>query len=202
MLGLRGTGSNDFTEDDVFVPTDRAFSIDEESKQPGPLFNRRLAMVSIWSTNAANALGVARGAMDAFVELATQTGSTMSTTLLRNRTHVQNTVGQAEATIGAARAYLLDAVETAWKAVCDGATDPGPEIAQARLAITHAVQESVRAVDLLFHAAGTNSIHKKFPLERHFRDIHVAVSHAAGLDLNLELGGKILLGFPPEATGW
>ena len=202
VVGMRGTGSNDFTVDGAFVPAEMSFSIDEEAKQPGPLFNRRLAMVSIQSLNAANALGIARGAMDAFVELATQTGSTRSTTLLRDRAPVQNTVGQAEAIIGAARAYLLDAVGTAWKAVCDGATDPGPEIAQARLAITHAIQESVRAVDLLFHAAGTNAIHTRYPLERHFRDIHVAVTHAAGLDLNLELGGKILLGFPPEATGW
>jgi len=202
VLGMRGTGSKDFTVEGVFVPTERAFSIDEEAKQSGSLFNRRLVMVTIWSANAANALGIARGAMNAFVEMATQTGSTSSTTFLRDRAPVQSTVGQAEAIIGAARAYVLDTVETAWKAVCDGATDPGTEIAQARLAITHAIQESVRAVDLLFHAAGTSAIHSRYPLERHFRNIHVAVTHAAALDLNLGLGGKILLGFPPEATGW
>ena len=202
VVGMRGTGSNDFTVEDVFVPARMAFSIDEDAKQPGPLFDRRLSMVNVWANNAANALGVARSAMDAFVELATQSGSTRSATLLRDRAPVQNTVGQAEAIIGAARAYVLDSVGMAWEAVCGGATDPGPEIAQARLSITHAIHESVRAVDLLFHAAGTNAIHSRFPLERHFRDIHVAVTHAAGLDLNLELGGKILLGFPPDATGW
>ena len=56
-------------------------------------------------------------------------------------------------------------------------------------------------MDLLFHAAGTNAIHSTFHLERHFRDIHVAVTHAAGLDRNIELGGKTMLG-SPEATGW
>jgi len=35
--------------------------------------------------------------------------------------------------------------------------------------------ESVKAVDLLFHATGTNGIHQQLPLERFFRDIHVAV---------------------------
>ena len=202
VIGMRGTGSNDFTAEDVFVPARMAFSIDEDAKQMGPLFERRLSMVNVWANNAANALGVARSAIDAFVELATQSGSTRSATLLRDRAPVQNTVGQAEAIIGAARAYVLDSVGMAWEAVCGGATDPGPEIAQARLAITHAIHESVRAVDLLFHAAGTNAIHSKYPLERYFRDIHVAVTHAVGLDLNLELGGKILLGFPPDATGW
>ena len=202
VMGMRGTGSNNFTVEGVFVPTTMAFSIGEEAKQMGPLFDRRLSMVNLWANNAANALGVARSAMDAFVELATQSGSTRSTILLRDRAPVQNTVGQAEAIISAARAYVLDTVGMAWKAVCDGAIDPSPEITQARLAIAHSIHESVRAVDLLFHAAGTNAIHSKFSLERHFRDIHVAVTHAAGLDRNIELGGKIMLGFPPEAAGW
>jgi hypothetical protein len=37
-------------------------------------------------------------------------------------------------------------------------------IAQARLAITHGMHEVVRAVDLVFHAAGTNAVYRKHPL--------------------------------------
>ena len=140
--------------------------------------------------------------MDSFVVLAAEAGSTMSTTLLRDRPLVQTKVAEAEAIIGAARAYVLDAVGAVWQAVCDDVPDPSSEITQARLAITHAMRESVEAVDLLFHAAGTNAIHQKYPLERFFRDIHVAVQHVAGLPSNFESAGQVLLGLRPKDPGW
>ena len=151
VVGMRGTGSKDFVVDDVFVPVERTFSLDDEPYDAAPLYNRRSVMVTIWTLNAANSLGMARGAINAFVELASSLGSTSASTLLRDRPAVQATLGEAEAIISGARAYLLDSVGTAWNAICDGISDPGREIAQARLAITHAVQESVRAVDLLCH---------------------------------------------------
>jgi hypothetical protein len=43
--------------------------------------------------------------------------------------------------------------------------------------LVHAMHEAVRSVDLVFHAAGTNAMYTRNPLERHFRDIHVAVQH-------------------------
>ena len=202
VVGLRGTGSHDFTVDDVFVPLERSFSVDEEPQEKGPLFHRRLVLVNIWATNAGNALGMARGAMDAFLEMAVSTGSTGSTVLLRDRPQVQATVGEAEAIISAARAYVLDAIGRAWAVVCEGVADPGPEIAQARLAITHSIRESVRAVDLLFNAAGTNAIRREHSLERFFRDLHVAVQHGAGLLSNIESAGQSLLGLQPSGTGW
>jgi alkylation response protein AidB-like acyl-CoA dehydrogenase len=64
------------------------------------------------------------------------------------------------------------------------------------------MRESVRAVDILFHAAGTNAIHRGHPLERFFRDIHVAVQHVAGLPSNIEAGGRVMLGLPPGGPGW
>ena len=64
------------------------------------------------------------------------------------------------------------------------------------------VQQAVRAVDLVFHAAGTNAVYERNPLERHFRDIHVAVQHAAGLPAHMEAAGKALLGLRPTDPGW
>ena len=68
---------------------------------------------------------------------------------------------------------------------------------QARLAITHSMRESVRAVEMLFGAAGTNSIHESNDLGIYFRDIHTACQHIAGLHSNSEYGGQILMGLPP-----
>lgn len=202
VMGLRGTGSHDFTVQDAFVPADHSYSLAEPPRDTGTLYHPRMLLISLWTATAANALGIARGAIDAFVALAGQASSTMSTALLRDRPLVQTRVAEASAIIQAARAYLLVAVERAWNAVQTGAEDPGLVVADARLAIVHAMHEAVRAVDLVFHAAGTNAVYVRNPLERHFRDVHVAVQHAAGLPGHYESAGKVLLGLRPTDPGW
>ena len=74
-----------------------------------------------------------------------------------------------------------------WQAIRSGDPDPSSEIAQARLAITHGIRESVRA--LLLDAAGTNAIYRKNSLE-HFRDIHASVQHVSGVPSNIEFAGQ------------
>src|SRR5919109_1382031 len=198
VVGMCGTGSHDFIVDDVFVPAAHSLSLLEPPQAPGPLYHPRLLFVVLWTGTVANALGMARGAMDAFIELATQAHSTMSPTLLRDRPLVQTQVAEAEAILSAARAYVLTSVAAAWEAVCTGVPDPSRDIAQARLAITHGMHEAVRVVDRLFHAAGTNGIYRKYGLERYFRDVHTAVQHAAGLPVHIESAGKVFLGLRPH----
>ena len=77
-------------------------------------------LTAAFALNAANALGIARGAMDAFVDLANQTSSTNADTLLRDRPEVQSAVGEAESIISGSRAYLVDAVGQAWQAISEG----------------------------------------------------------------------------------
>jgi alkylation response protein AidB-like acyl-CoA dehydrogenase len=202
VVGMCATGSNDFVLEDVFVPVEHTFKGFASPQEAGPLYHPRLFLTTAWAQVAANCLGMARGALNAFVELATQSATTISATLLRDRPQVQATVGEAEATISAARTYLLATLATAWRAFCEGAPDPSTEIAQARLAITHGVRESMRAVDLLFAAGGTAAIHRRHPLERFFRDIHVAARHGAGLPANFESGGKVMLGLRPSDPCW
>ena len=126
--------------------------------------------------------------------MASQVSSTSSKAVLRDRPFVQVRVAEAEAILSAARSYVVDAVGTAWDAVVNDMLDPCHAIAKARLAIVHAMHEAVRSVDMVFHAAGTNAIYSHHPLERHFRDIHVAVQHSAALHTHYESAGKVLMG--------
>jgi alkylation response protein AidB-like acyl-CoA dehydrogenase len=115
---------------------------------------------------------------------------------------VQARLAEAEAILNAGRAYVVAAVGRLWDEAGGGAADPSLAIAQARLAIVHAMREAVRTVDLVFHAAGTNAIYARNPLERHFRDIHVAVQHNAAFPAQYEAAGKVLLGLRPADMGW
>ena len=202
VAGLEGTGSHDFVVDKVFVPEAHAFWVGAPPVNDGLLYSARLAMLSAWTTTAAVSLGIARGALDAFAELASARGSSGSTALLRDRPRVQLAVGEAEAILGGARAFLLSAVEQAWGAIENKHSAPGADIARARLAITHAQHEAVRVVDRVFHAAGTNAVYRKNHVERFFRDAQVAAQHAAGQTAHIEMAGRVLLGGELNEPGW
>jgi alkylation response protein AidB-like acyl-CoA dehydrogenase len=202
VVGMRGTGSQDFIVKDVFVPATNTCFLGDPAAEAGPLYNPRLVLSFLFTTVVANSLGIARGAIDAFIELAASDSSTASTVVLRDRPFVQARLAEAEAILNAARAYVVDSVGTLWKEVCADARDPVRAIAQARLAIVHAMHEAVRSVDLVFHAAGTNAIYCRNPLERYFRDIHVAVQHNTAFPAHYESAGKVLMGLRPTDMGW
>jgi alkylation response protein AidB-like acyl-CoA dehydrogenase len=201
VMGLRGTGSTDFVVKDLFVPERHTVPTDRPALQTTPLYHHRSRFVFIWTPSAANTLGIARGAIDDLAQLAGQ-ATTLNTTPLRNRTAVQLAVGEADAMVSAGRAHVIAAVSQVWSRVCAGEEPTDDEIAQGRIAITHAMHESVRAVDKVFHAAGTLAIYPRMRLERAFRDIHVAIQHGAALPSYYESNGKVVLGLRPDDVGW
>ena len=200
-MGMRGTASHDAEYHDVFVPFDHTYTRGAPAHYEGALYTpAQSAIVFGWTLSAANTLGMARGAMNTFVDLATDSGSTDSPTLLRDRQHIKIVVGECEAMIDSARRYVLDTVSTMWDAQVSGASDLTELAMRTRLAITHAIRQSIAVADKLFNAAGTNSIHRSVGLERYFRDLHVHGQHISGLPLNFEFGGAVLMGSAPPAS--
>jgi alkylation response protein AidB-like acyl-CoA dehydrogenase len=202
VVGMRGTGSQDFVLNDVWVPDARTCFLGDRAVEAGPLYDPRLVLVILFIPVAANSLGIARGAIETFIELAARTTSTRSTDVLRDRPLVQTRLAEAEAILNAARAYVIGSVGALWGEICAGSSDLSLAIAHVRLAVVHAMHEAVRSVDLVFHAAGTNAIYTRNPLERYFRDIHVAVQHNAAFPAQYESAGKVLMGLRPSDIGW
>jgi len=151
---------------------------------------------------AANALGVARGAIDALLDMASREALSLSPVLLRDRAPVQGQVAHAHAIVSAARCYVMEALAGFWTVVLANEIDPIEAMAEIRLAIPYAINESVRAVDLVFRAAGTNANYLANPLERQFRDIHAAAQHYAAFPIHYESAGKVLMGLRPTEVGW
>lgn len=202
VVGMRGTGSYDFEVQDAFVPQERTFVKQEPPVVESALYHRRFFSVWSHSVNAGNTLGIARGALDTFRQLASEEASTHSTAVLRDRLEVQAKMGQAEAKLRGARAYAVHALQRAWETSQDDAIDPTEVIADAHLAITHAAYEAAAAVDIVFHASGTNAAYVSSGLERYFRDIHISVQHGASLPRNYERAGRVALGLSADARGW
>jgi alkylation response protein AidB-like acyl-CoA dehydrogenase len=192
--GLRGTGSHDWTVTDVFVPEHRTFALADGPVQPGPLYR---SLASAPALAAAVPLGIARGAIDAFVTLAGSKTPTGSSDPLRERPMVQLDVARAEAAVRAARAFLLDALGGQWDAVVGEQEVSPAQAALVQLAATHAAAEAARAVDLLYTAAGSAAVYSDNLLERALRDVHAAGQHIAVQRIHYEATGRVLVGQPP-----
>src|SRR5262249_19005707 len=117
VSGLRGTGSHDIEVDDLFVPEERTFSAAERrARVTGPI-NRMHGFDLAGCGFCCVGLGIARAALDEFVELAQRKTPRNSSDLLRERVLVQAQVGEAEALLRSGRALLFDVVEEMWETV-------------------------------------------------------------------------------------
>ena len=194
--GLRATSSHDVSVADIFVPEERSMWWSDGPKQPGPLYPVRFMLLG----HAAHALGIARAAVDAFVDLAEHKVPTRATALLRDQPLAQANLAQAEGLIQAARAFMWQTTAEVWDQLCAGRPVTDRQRALLRLATTVAVQSSAQAVDLIWAAAGSSPVYTTSPLERCFRDIHVATQHAAVGLFSLETIGSALID-PTRAGG-
>jgi alkylation response protein AidB-like acyl-CoA dehydrogenase len=194
VSGLRGTGSHDIVVENLFVPEERTFSaLDRRARVTGPM-NRIHGFDLAGCGFCCVGLGVARAAIDAFVELATVKRPRSSSDLLRERVMVQAQVGEAEALLRSGRALLFDVVEEMWQTVLAGAAVTERQRSDLRLAMTHAAQNAARATHMVCVAAGTTSIFASSPLERFARDAEVVTRHNQLQFVNYEAVGRTMLG--------
>lgn len=199
VSGLCGTGSTDFEVSDVFVPASRAPSLISDKPVDRPLYcfpTFGLLGIGI----AAVALGLARGAIDALTELAGGKTPQGSAKPLALRAKAQLDVSEAEALTRSARAYLVETIEAAWAAASSDGAITVEHRRDIRLATTHAVRAATRAVDLMYTLGGGTSVYKTSPLQRHFRDVHVATQHMMVSDATYELTGRLFLGVPTNTA--
>ena len=198
VAGLRGTGSHDIAVDDCFVPAARSLSlVSDRPRARGPLY--AFPVFGLLALGiAAVALGIARRALDELVALAGAKTPTGSRRLLAERPVIQAEVARAEATLGAARAFLAETVGGAWERAQTAGAIEIRERARLRLAATHATLASACAVDLVYGAGGGTAVYAASPLQRCFRDIHVATQHVMVAPATLELAGRILLGLEAD----
>jgi len=200
VSGLRGTGSEDFSIRDVFVPDERAFL--PFLSQPwceGPLY--KLPLSWFLSTIALVPLGIARAAIDALVELATtkvpmRFGAPQP---LRERAGAQTAVARAEARLSSGRAFYLDALEDMWETVKKGREPSLQQRARLRLATCNAAALCAQSVDLAYSTGGGSSIYDRSLLQRCFRDVHAATQHVAVAPDGLEDVGRVLFGLQPAS---
>jgi indole-3-acetate monooxygenase len=193
VSGLCGTGSTDFAMNDLFVPDARAVGIGVDGPLERPLYAfPQFGLLAMGI--AAVALGLARASIDALVEIAGGKTPQGSARPLAARPATQADVSRAEAILRAARAFYYEAIEAGWESACAHGRIEVEHRRDVRLATTHATRASAEVVDLMYDLGGGTSVYQRSPLQRIFRDVHVATQHMMVSPATLELTGRLLLG--------
>ena len=198
-IGLRGTGSHDYTVTDLFVPAARSLSFREPPSAPGPLY--ALPTIALFgAVLAAVPLGIARHAIDILTELAGTKIATRSQQALREDATMRGDLGRAEALLRSGRAFLYEALDQAWQVVTAGETLSVTQRATMWLASTHATNVAKQATELMYSAGGATSAYTSSGLERCLRDVHAAGQHLTLASTNYEMVGQALLGSDMRLT--
>ena len=199
VLGLLGTGSDRFSVAGLHVPAAYVYDRDEASacREGGPLY--RFPLNSPYATGfSATALGLARAMFDEFVALAGAKTPRLGSGRLADNGAVQFEVGECEARLGAARAFLLRELEDVWEDAAARRRVTVEHRMRIRLASTFAIREAKAVGDAVFDAAGATAIFASNGMQRRFRDLHTVAQQLQGRKLHLQTVGAWRLGHEPD----
>lgn len=196
VSGLKGTGSCDFSVENLFVPASMSWrTADTAPQRGGPLY--RLGIPAfVANEHAAFALGLARTALDTLVDTAAakSRGYGEAASKLALRATVQRAIGHSEVALGAARAHALALNEQAWTCVCDGQEVPARLHAALRASATYCTEVATEVITTAFRYSGAGAVYAQHVLQRCLRDVNVAAQHLLVSDRSYENLGQFALG--------
>ena len=193
VAGLRGSGSHDVRIVDQVVPDNRVVATlghgDMASDQLMIPLNVRLTFNKI-----AVALGIARAAIDAFVDLAHGKTPRFANRKLKDRPYAQRQLAKAEARLLGHRAAVYEHTEKVTEVCYRGDRLSDYDIAIAHLLASEATTGCVYVVESLLEAAGTTANYLGHPLEKLARDIRVVRQHTTVSPQHIDHIGLALIG--------
>jgi indole-3-acetate monooxygenase len=203
VAGLRGTGSFDWTVEDVFLPERRTMPQvgipleNQWSRWPGITY---ALPVQCWvgPHHSAVITGIARAAIDALIDLAggkTPRGRTGA--LLCENPQVQEAVGRADAILNAGRTYRSAQIAELWATVAAGKDTTLEQRARCRLASTYAADSAREAMDLVYRHGGSTSFKRESRLAECWRDLHTVAQTVTLAPEWYPIGGRVYLGMDP-----
>ena len=195
--GLRGTGSHDYTMEDVFVPDHMVMLHPAQGKSSRAERHYRYPGMAVPMMSAVS-LGIGQAAVDGLNRLLREKVDRRSSRPASGDLDKLSDLAKTEFLVGSARGYLYENLSQIWALVQDGKEVPMDLRGRFRTACTSAVTASVQAVDLAYATAGASSIYTSSDLERCFRDVHTSAAHAFIRPITLADGGKMLLGEEPD----
>lgn len=196
VAGLKGTGSCDFSIENVFVPEEMTCPVMDvilgNAVTGGPSLRLGLP-AGLAPFHIGIPLGIARSALDEITTQAIEKGRGFPPSLLSTQPHFQYALGKAEIELASARALALQLMSELYAETETGGTPPPPRQAQARAASTYITEIAQRVTSVAFQAAGGGALFDTNPLQRCFRDILAAGQHFAVSQTSYQALGQFKL---------
>ncbi|WP_099041242.1 acyl-CoA dehydrogenase family protein [Mycobacterium neglectum] len=179
VQGLKGTGSYDYSVQEIFVPEHRTFALFSREALRGSSPATRMGLMPVTAAGHASwALGVAKSMLDDVQDLAATKFRMSDMASLASRQTFQKDLAHHVAAWRAARLLVIDAFTTAEAVVASGEELTPTLRADMRVAAVYATDISRQAAEWAHLVAGTSSIREGSRLERAFRDLYTGSQHA------------------------
>lgn len=191
--GLRGTASFSFEIDDLFVPVDHTYLESDKAQDVNPIY--AIPKIPLFAIGFATiSVALARASLDDAIEIARKKSQRAVFGAMIERSTVHQQIGENEASLRAADAYLRTSSSALWNAACERGEVSMDERIEVRMAATHAIRQSVKVVDVAYEMFGSDAIFKRNLLQRRWQDIHVIAQQVQGRATNFETAGRYFLG--------
>ena len=187
VAGLQGTGSNDFSLQDVYVPEAHTIRWPVatpnnpagrmvEQGRPGLLY-RQPPAIFLSNELGPFAIGISLRALDDMIALADKTARQVGGTPISERAAFQKALGHAEAVVHAARLLYRDAVEECWQRTVSGEDLDAVISAEVRARHALVLELCLSAIGDVFRYGGGRVLALGNSMQRHYRNLIAANQH-------------------------
>jgi alkylation response protein AidB-like acyl-CoA dehydrogenase len=210
VCGLSGTGSKDILVHDAFVPAHRVllFADTRAGTTPGghhhknPIYRLPLLMLGA-SMLASTAVGAAKGALEAYLEMTggRKTRGALAGGNLRMAEFatVQLRLAEAAAAVEAAELILLTDMREATRKLLAGEDITVADRIRARRNQAYVTRLAVQAVEALNASTGGAGLHLSNPVQRAWRDANAVARHVSlNWDAVGTMYGQYAFGLEPK----
>jgi alkylation response protein AidB-like acyl-CoA dehydrogenase len=200
-LGLRGTGSYDYTltQDEMFVPRHMTYKFNaHEPARGGVQYSAGLVTITTWG-HTAWGLGVGRRTLDELAALGRTRVDAFGK--MGDSATFKQKFAEAEAKYRAARALVYDSWESIDDSYAQGRPADVEQLAMIKLCMRH-LHDVISENATFAHVASRGVSLRPSILQRCYRDVHTGTQHLLMADEIVQECGRVLMGAVSKDARW
>ena len=178
MIAMQGTGSHDLVMENVIVPIEDFVERASTRRTSGWLLHIPACY-----------LGIAIGARNQAIQFAKTYSPNSLKGPISELPHIQTKIGQMELELMQARSFLYS-VARRWDQYPDKREKMGAELAAVKVAVTN---QAMSIVDTAMRIVGAQSLQRKNPMQRFYRDVRAGLHNPPMEDAVFSLLAKVAL---------
>ncbi|OCA86951.1 acyl-CoA dehydrogenase family protein [Bacillus sp. FJAT-27986] len=178
MISMQGTGSHDLLMENVVLPEEYFVERASARKASGWLLHIPACYI-----------GIAMGARNYAIQFAKTYSPNSLKGTISELPHIQAKIGQMELELMQSRSFLYSVAQR-WEQYPEKREQMGPELAAVKTAITN---QAISIVDTAMRIVGAQSLQRKNPMQRYYRDVRAGLHNPPMDDSTLTLLAKSAL---------